>query len=150
MPSDAARYTDPKVTSKTLKRRIGQKATSEPGSVLHGARSSPTATVPTVKETAPTPAKLSARPLQPTTNKRKQQAAGVNSQDAHSKSKKAKSMSTSTSTSKADMQQKSDQPETFESVSTAHQDDTEQIRHVKEIVQKGLGLPRIRSCEYFK
>lgn len=138
MPADAARYTDLSVTPESLKRRVGKVASEAP-------RVEPVAsTSKAPHQSTATPATLSTRPLQPATSKRKQQSILSESQESASRCKKTKKVP------KVDPPKKQDQPETFESVSTTHQDDMEKIQRVKEVVQKGLGLPRILSCDIFE
>lgn len=138
MPIDAARYQDLAVTPALLKRRVGCK----PEQLLPTSGETDRALAP---ESVAAPARPTSRPLQPASVKRKQQPAMTVLQDSPgTRNKKIKKDERKTSEKKADM------PETFESVSTVHQDDLEQIKKVKEVVQKGLGLPRILSCEIFE
>lgn len=97
------------------------------------------------------PPALPIPPLQPLTNKRKQPSsefattAVTCKRKAWDKDKTAKTPAQTTRQSgTAD---RVDQMESFKSVSTVYQDDTERIRNVENIVKKGIELPRIRSCE---
>lgn len=140
MPVDTLRYQDLAITPESLNRRVGQRYEQQtPSSDKHH---KPTQTTADARRSV----EATTYPLQPATSKRKQQQPITVSQDsAGCRSKKSKT--TLDPTSKKKFQ---DMPETFETVSTVHQDDSEKIRQVKRVVQNGLGLPRIRSCEVIR
>lgn len=136
MPMDAARYQDLSITPEALKRRVGQnheRQTPTPDTRVDAA--------PAKQRHMPV-VPLPNQPLQPASVKRKQQTAMSASQETSGlRSKKVRCASAKAEEKERDM------PETFETVSTVNQDDTEKIRKIKEVVQKGVGLPRIASCD---
>jgi len=137
---DAARYQDLAVTPEALKRRVGRRHEQQvPAGADIAAVAAPTRTMAVTSQ-------LLSRPLQPASVKRKQQAGTT---AASQDSTKARNKKSKCATAKDDVM-KQDMSETFETVSTAHEDDTEKIRKVKDVVQRGLGLPRIHSCDIFE
>lgn len=128
-------YDDMEQTTESLNRGVGNKTAR----VVQGP--TPPHHEAAALATAAPSTSLSKRPLQPATVKRKQQTATLSVQESPKSRKKQKENEHNGELKRKDL------PETFESVSTVNGDDPSKIQRAKEAVQKGLGLPRILSCD---
>lgn len=144
---DLPRHTDLNVTTTLLGRPVAHRSLDE---LAEAPEDWGTWLQSKLQALYPVPPVLPMPPLQPSTYKRKQPSSESATTAATCKRKasnKNKTVKTSVQTTRQSAADRVDQMESFKSVSTVHQDDTERIRKVENIVKKGIELPRIRSCE---